>query len=82
MCNGDRLVTWKLGLGGSFMVGAIFWAGSTYNRVSGIESSLQEIRSQLPALGKVAVLDAEQVRMQRQIDYLQEQLDKVKRIVE
>lgn len=78
-------MTWKVGAGSAgatFMIAAIFWAGSTYNRVAGIEASLQDIRAQLPALGRVAVLDAKQDAMQRQIERLQEQLDRVKRIVE
>jgi hypothetical protein len=75
-------MTWKLTLGGGFMVASVFWAGSTYNRVVGIEASLQDIRAQLPALGKVAVLEQKQTDMQWQMDRMQAQLDKVKRIVE
>jgi capsule polysaccharide export protein KpsE/RkpR len=68
-------MTLKLALGGSFVVGAIFWAGSTYDRVAGIESSLIDIRAQLPALGRVAVLDAEVGSLQKQMDYMQQQID-------
>ncbi len=75
-------LNWKVSLGGTFMVGAIFWAGSCYNRLSSMESSLQDIRTQLPALGKVSVLEVQQSDMQRQISMLQDQLNHVKRIVE
>lgn len=81
--------SWKALLLSSFGIGVIFFAGAFYNRVVGIEISLGDIRSQMPALAKVAVLEerqaglvSSQAVMQSEINRLQDELDHVKRIVQ
>ena len=63
----DRMSKW---IGGSFILGAVFWAGSTYNRISGIEVQLGEIKAALPATWRMAVIESRLDQQQREIDAL------------
>lgn len=64
------------GIGASFALGAVFWAGAAYNRISAIETKLNEISTKLPALERVAVIDDSMRRMQIQIDRIQDEFDR------
>lgn len=63
-------------VGGAFIVGAIFWAGATYNRISGIEQQLVEIKSALPSMSRIAILEERINIQQRDIDTLRSQLNR------
>jgi hypothetical protein len=52
-------VEWTQVVGGSFICGTIFWAGSTYNRISAIEKTLVELKNSIPALAQIEVLRVE-----------------------
>lgn len=41
------------GLGSSFLVGVIFWAGATYSRITSMEEHINSIDSKLSTLGDV-----------------------------
>lgn len=58
-----------------FAIGAIFWAGSTYNRISTIEQRLTEIKLAIPDSGRVIRLELDvedlknwKARMEQRLD--------------
>lgn len=57
-----------------FLIGAIFWAGATYNRVQGIEAQLSAIQSQISKLGDMQAVVVRQEDDQRRLDKLEEQV--------
>ncbi len=57
-----------------FLMGAIFWAGATYNRVEGIETRLANIETQLSKLGDVQTTAAKAAENSRRIEQLDERL--------
>lgn len=63
---------WTQVVGGSFICGTIFWAGSTYNRISAIERALAEIKNSIPALGEIAVLRVEIESLKDRVHKLEE----------
>jgi hypothetical protein len=62
------MTKWLAGI--LFGIGVVFWAGSTYNRISGIESQLVDIKAALPTAARVAVIDTRLDQMQREIEAL------------
>jgi hypothetical protein len=73
--------TWKLTLGGSvlvFLIGATFWAGSTYNRIDGIERQLTDISTRLARVDQLGVMEIKLETIQQQIKELQDREDHVK----
>lgn len=50
---------WSQFVGGSFIIGAIFWAGATYSRISRIEKDLVGLVDQLKALSEMALIKAQ-----------------------
>jgi hypothetical protein len=67
-------VEWTQVVGGGFIFGAVFWAGSTYNRIKAIEEALSELKEAIPALGQIAVLKVE-------IDSLKDRVHKLEEAV-
>jgi len=80
MVNEGHLTTLGKVLSG-LVIGIIFWSGVFYQRVAGIEATLIKIETQLPALGKVAVLEertAEQASAIRELRLEIEQMRELK----
>lgn len=68
------LMNVKLAVGGGlivFLIGAIFWAGATYNRMGNIETAVGEIKVSLQALNQVPILEM-------RVKTLEEQLQQMK----
>lgn len=62
---------WLFGsLGSAFIVGVIFWAGATYNRISGIETRLVNIETALVKLGNIAALEVRVEEHDRRLNRL------------
>jgi hypothetical protein len=62
---------WLFGsLGSAFIVGVIFWAGATYNRISGIEGRLVSIESALLKLSNLSAIEVRVEEHQRRLDSL------------
>lgn len=55
-----------------FLVGAIFWAGATYNRMGNMEVALGEIKVALVALNKVPLLEMRITTLESEIKQLEE----------
>lgn len=64
-------VNLRLALGGGFLVGAIFWAGATYNRMGNMESALGDIKTAILALNKVPILEMKIDQLQGQVKALE-----------
>ncbi len=47
---------WSQVIGGSFVVGAIFWAGATYSRIGRIEKDLGGLVGKLEELAELAII--------------------------
>lgn len=65
-------MTLKIAVGSGvlvFLVGATFWAGATYNRIDGIEKSVQELSLRIAKVGDIAIMqvriDMQEQRIQR-----------------
>lgn len=69
-------MTIELALGGGFVVGAIFWAGATYQRISGIEVTLGAIKTKFDVVeqlvAELRVLQQTIVEHERRIGKLEE----------
>ena len=61
-------------IGSAFMIGAIFWAGATYNRVDAIEGRLASIEASISKIGNVQLIDERTVQTQTRLDNLEEQM--------
>jgi hypothetical protein len=57
-----------------FILGAVFWAGATYNRVQGIETHLINIDVTMAKLGDLQTLEERTADMQRRLDKLEDKL--------
>jgi len=71
----------KVAIGGGvavFLIGAVFWAGATYNRVQGIESQLSQIQAQISKLGDFQAIEERVAEHQRRIDKLEDQMRQVR----
>jgi hypothetical protein len=67
----DRMAKW---IGGSFIVGSIFWAGATYQRISVIEQRLLEIREAIPNAARVTVLENKYDDLKYRLDKIEEKV--------
>lgn len=66
---------WLFGsLGSAFIVGVIFWAGATYNRISGIEGRLVSIESAILKLSNLGALEVKVEEHQRRLDAMDQQI--------
>ena len=63
-----------------FLIGATFWAGSTYNRIEGIEGELKDMNIRLGKVGDLSVMRYQINELQKQIAYLQEIQDSERRL--
>jgi hypothetical protein len=63
----DKMSKW---IGGGFIIGAVFWAGGTYNRISGIEQQLIRIEAAIPSAARIAGIETRMEYMQREVDAL------------
>ena len=50
---------WNQIIGGSFVLGAIFWAGATYSRIGRIEKDLGGIVGKLSELAELAIIKSQ-----------------------
>ncbi len=50
---------WNTVIGGGFAVGAIFWAGATYQRIGRIEKDLSGLVGQLVGLAHIETMKAQ-----------------------
>ena len=57
-----------------FLIGAIFWAGATYNRVQGIEVQLNAIQAQISKLGDFQAMEERSLEQGRRLDKLEDQM--------
>jgi len=57
-----------------FLMGAIFWAGATYNRIQGIESHLLSIDAAISKIGNIQTIDERTSETQRRLDKLEDQV--------
>ena len=67
----------KIALGSGaavFLIGAIFWAGATYNRVEGIEVQLNQIQAQISKLGDFQAIQERSLEQGRRLDKLEDQV--------
>lgn len=69
-------MTWKITLGGSFMIMAVFWAGAMYNRMGNMESAIADIKQSLAPLAEVAVLKIQLKTLSEQVDELRRKADR------
>ncbi len=70
--------TWKITIGGTvliFFIGATFWAGSTYNRIEGIEKQLTDISGRLSRVDQLDVMKNQLESIQQQMKELQDRQD-------
>lgn len=72
----DIPVNIKLAFGGTFLVGVIFWAGATYNRMGNIEAALGDIRVSLSSLNDVPVLRIRVSQMEDRVGRMEEKREK------
>lgn len=63
-------------IGGSFIVGSVFWAGATYQRISVIEQRLTEIRQAIPDSARVTVLETKYDELKFRLDRIQEKVER------
>jgi hypothetical protein len=63
---------WMSVVGGGFILATVFWAGSTYNRISAIEAAITDIKNSIPALGDLAVLRVEMDALKERVRHLEE----------
>ena len=61
-------------IGSAFMIGAIFWAGATYNRVDAIEGRLANIEMSIAKVGNIQLIDERTVETQKRLDKLEDQM--------
>jgi len=61
-----------------FLMGAVFWAGATYNRVQGIELQLNQIQAQISKLGDFQAIEERTIEQGRRIDSLEQQVRQLK----
>lgn len=78
------LMNVKLAVGGGlivFLIGAIFWAGATYNRMGNIESAVGEIKVSLHELNQVPLLEMRMKTVEEQLQQmrLDEREDELKK---
>lgn len=59
-------------IGSSVMMGAIFWAGATYNRVAAIEVRLGNMETQLARIGDIAALSERTTETQKRLEKLED----------
>lgn len=57
----------------AFLVGAIFWAGATYDQVVQIQSRLQKIETQLTRIGDINSIEQRGTDNERRIERLEEE---------
>ena len=53
------MVPWNELIGGGFVIGSIFWAGATYQRIGRIEKDLTGLISQLAALADIQTMKSQ-----------------------
>lgn len=63
-------VDWIAIVGSGSILGAVFWAGNTYNRISAIEKTLIELKDSIPKLADIA-------SMRTDLDNLKERVHKL-----
>jgi len=61
-----------------FLIGAIFWAGATYNRVQGIEIQLNQIQAQISKLGDFQAVEERSLEQGRRLDKLEDQMRQIR----
>lgn len=65
---------WVAVVGGGSILGAVFWAGSTYNRISSIERSLKELKDSIPKIADIVELRAGLESLKERVHKLEESL--------
>jgi hypothetical protein len=65
---------WISVVGLGFILATVFWAGNTYNRISAIERTLDEIKNTLPALADLAILRVELNGLRSRVEKLEQDL--------
>lgn len=55
-----------------FLISAVFWAGATYNRVSGIEDRLRSIETQLEKISDLPNLTERSLENEKRIEKLED----------
>ncbi len=58
-------------IGTSFLLGMVFWAGATYNRILAIETHLTSIDQAVAKIGDINTLQVKQSENERRIEYLE-----------
>lgn len=58
-------------IGTSFLLGMVFWAGATYNRILAIETHLTSIDQAVAKIGDINTLQVKQDENERRIQYLE-----------
>lgn len=59
-------------IGSSFLIGMIFWAGATYNRIQAIETHLTSIDSAVAKIGDIQSLAERTADTQRRLEKLED----------
>ena len=54
-------------VGTSFLLGMVFWAGATYNRILAIEAHMASIDSAVAKIGDIQTLQVKQDEMERRL---------------
>ncbi len=60
-------------IGTSFLLGMVFWAGATYNRILAIENHLTSIDSAVAKIGDIQTLQVRQDENARRIQRLEDE---------
>jgi hypothetical protein len=76
----DEGVGMRIALGSGmviFLVGMVFWAGATYNRIQGIESHLLSIDAAVSKIGDIQAIQERTNETQRRLDKLEESVYRI-----
>ena len=71
----------RVAIGGGvavFLIGSVFWAGATYNRVQGIEAQLNNIQAQISKWGDFQALEERTQEQGRRLDKIEEKLQQLR----
>ena len=60
-----------------FLLGAVFWAGATYNRVQAIETHLISIDTAISKIGNIQAIDERTQNIERRLDRMEDTQNKM-----
>lgn len=61
-------------VGTSFLLGMVFWAGATYNRILAIEAHLTSIDAAVAKIGDIQTLQVKQDEIERRIQRTEDEV--------